>query len=69
MSFLVTRGLGAGNLVTAGLAVQLGTTFFQSTVGALALGGTVATVFIEGEADTRNHTRLFLGTFFGTRHQ
>jgi hypothetical protein len=70
MSFLVTRGLGAGNLVTAGLAVQLGVLTPTSTAGSLALAGILITTFIPAPVDdepTNSYGRRFFGTFYGPR--
>ena len=70
MSFLVTRGLGAGNLVTFGLAVSLGVLTPVSTAGSLALAGVVITTFIPAPADdepTNSYGRRFFGTFYGPK--
>jgi hypothetical protein len=68
MSFLVTRGLGAGNLVTFGLAVSLGVTTPVSTAGALALSGILITTFIPAPASdepANSYGRRFFGSFYG----
>lgn len=70
MSFIVTRGLGAGNLVTFGLAVQLGVLTPTGTAGSLALAGILVTSFIPAPADdepTNSYGRRFFGTFYGPR--
>lgn len=65
---LVTRGLGATNLVTVGLGASIGTITGASLVGALALSGVVVTDFIAApvaDDPTNAYGRRFLGSFFG----